>query len=137
MKSIIVITFINIKNLKNENTLIFGVLSIMIGIMLLAYPSSLNILISLSVGMWYVVSSATRMKFAVLLRKVPEINWILILIGSALTLIIGLTFIFTPLISAVALTEVSGIMMIVYSIIDIIEILFIKKHIKAVEKVLE
>ena len=133
----IAIAFINITNLREENTLVFGIISIVMGVILLAYPSSLSILISLGIGIWYIASSVTRIKFAVLLKDVKEVNWILILLGSILTLIIGISFIFTPLSSAVALTTVSGIMMIVYSVIDIFEIIFIKKHIKAIEKVLE
>ena len=132
----IAIAFLSIRNLREENTLVFGIISIVMGVILLAYPSSLSILVSLGIGIWYIASSVTRIKFAVLFKDVPEMNWILVLIGAILTLIIGISFVFTPLSSAIALTTVSGIMMIVYSVIDILEIIFIKKHIKEIEKTL-
>lgn len=129
----IVLTVISIRDIKEENTLIFGVLAIVMGIALLIYPNSLSILISLGLGIWFISSSVTRMKFSVLVRDITEMNWLIILISSIITLIIGISFVFMPLASAVALTKVSGIMMIVYSVIDLFEIIIIKMHIKSIE----
>ena len=133
----IVITIINVANFKEEGNLLFGILLLVMGIALLIYPSSLNVLISLGIGTWFIASSVTRIKFATLLKDVQGINWVLIIISAVITLMIGISFIFTPLVSAVTLTTVSGILMIVYSICDIFEIIFIKKHIKEIEKALK
>lgn len=129
----IVLSIIGIANIREENSLIIGILLIILGITLLVYPNSLSILISIGVGLWYIVSSVAKIKFSVFLKEIPGTNWLLILIGSILTLFLGITFIFTPQISAVALTQVTGILMIVYSIIDIIEIITVKKHISEIE----
>ena len=96
-------TIINIVNIKEESSLLFGVFTIVMGIALLIYPNTLGILLSLGIGIWFIASSVTRLKFAVLLT----------------------------------LTTVSGVMMIGYSLIDIFEIIFIKRNIKAIEKVLQ
>ena len=133
----IVITVINIANFKQEGNLLFGILLLVMGISLLIYPSSLNVLISLGIGIWFIASSVSRIKFATLLKDVQGINWIIILISAVITLMIGISFIFTPLASAVTLTTVSGILMIVYSICDIFEIIFIKRNIKEIEKALK
>ena len=130
-------TIINIVNIKEESSLLFGVFTIVMGIALLIYPNTLGILLSLGIGIWFIASSVTRLKFAVLLKDVREINWLIVLAGSIITLIIGISFIFTPLASAITLTTVSGVMMIGYSLIDIFEIIFIKRNIKAIEKVLQ
>mgnify|MGYP002857755769 CR=1 FL=1 len=130
-------TIINIVNIKQESSLLFGIFTIVMGIALLIYPNTLSILLSLGLGIWFIASSVTRLKFAVFLKDVREMNWLIVLAGSLITLIIGISFIFTPLASAVTLTTVSGIMMIVYSLIDIFEIIFIKRNIKAIEKVLQ
>ncbi len=129
----IILTVINIRDIKEESTLLFGVLAIVMGIALLIYPNSLSILISLGLGIWFISSSVTRMKFSVLVRDIAEMNWLVILISSIITLIIGISFVFMPLASAVALTKVSGIMMIIYSVIDLFEIIMIKLHIKSIE----
>ena len=42
-----------------------------------------------------------------------------------------------PLTSALALTTVSGVLMLVYSVCDVFEIIFIKRHIKVIEKEIE
>ena len=131
------ITIINITKLEKEGNLIFGILLVVMGIALLIYPNSLNILISLGVGIWFISSSVGRIKLAVMLKDVKEINWLIILITSIITLLIGISFIFTPLASAVALAIVTGILMIAYSVCDIFEIIFIKKNIETIQKALK
>ena len=131
----IIVSIINIANIKEESRLIFGILLIVLGIALLIYPSSLSVLISLGIGIWYITSSVTRIKYSVLLKDIPEMNWVVLLVGAIITLIIGITFVFAPLASAVALTTFSGIMMIIYSVIDIVEVVFIKKNMKEIEEV--
>ena len=132
-----VITIINLMDLKEANSLLIGIIAIVIGIALLIYPNSLIILISLGLGVWFISSSITRLRLAILLKNSEEINWLIILISSIMTLILGIAFIFTPLASATAITITSGIMLIVYSLIDLFEIIFIKKNIKIIEKELE
>ena len=104
------------------------------GISLLIYPGSLGILISLGIGIWFIASSVSRIKFAVLLKDTEELNWLVILISAIVTLMVGISFIFTPLAAAVSLTTVNGVLMIIYSVFDIFEIIFIKKNIKIIEK---
>ena len=133
----IIISIINISNLKEEGNLIFGVMLIVIGVSLLIYPNSLSILISLGLGIWFISSSINRIKFAVLVKDVKEFNWLIILCSAIITLLIGIAFIFTPLSTVATLTTIGGILMIVYSICDLFEIIFIKKNIKVIEKVLE
>lgn len=133
----VIISIISIANIKEESSLVFGVILVVLGIALLIYPSSLSILISLGIGIWYITSSVTRIKYTVLFKDIPEINWKFLLVGAIITLVIGITFIFAPLASAVALTAFSGIMMIIYSIIDIIEVILIKKNMKEIENVWE
>lgn len=133
----IVVTIINIANIKEGRNLLLGVLLIVMGTALIIYPSSLNVLISLGIGIWFISISVSRIRFSTFLREVEEINWLVVLISSIITLIIGISFVFAPLASAVALTTISGILMIFYSLIDIFEVIFIKKNIEAIEKVIE
>lgn len=133
----IIVTIINIANIKEERNLIFGILLIVLGIALLIYPNSLTVLISLGVGIWFISNSISRIKLAILLKDVEELNWLIILVSAIITLLIGISFIFTPLISAITVTIISGILMVVYSIVDIFEIIFIKKNINVIQKVLE
>ena len=133
----IVVTIINIANLKNEGSLLFGILLIVMGIALLIYPNSLSVLISLGIGIWFISSSVNRIKFAVLLKDIKELNWLIVLISAIITLLIGISFVFTPLASAVMVAIISGILMVIYSIIDIFEIIFIKRNMKVIEQKLK
>ena len=131
----IIVTVINIANLKEEGTLLLGIFLLVIGIALLIYPNSLNVLLSLLIGIWFISSSVTRIKFAILIKDVKEVNWSFIMVNSIVTLIIGISFVFAPLSSAVFITTISGILMVIYAVLDIIEVLFIKKNMKILEKV--
>ena len=133
----VIISIINIANIKEEGGLVFGILLIVLGISLLIYPNSLSILISLGLGIWFISSSVNRIKFAVVLKDVKEFNWLIILFSAIITLLIGISFIFIPLISAITITTIGGILMIAYSICDIFEIVFIKRNIKVIEDAME
>ena len=133
----IIITVINITNLQNAGNPIFGILLIVTGAVLLMYPNSLGILLSLLVGIWFISNSVSRIKLAVMLKNVKGINWLLLLLISIITLLVGITFIFAPLASAITLAIIVGVLMIVYSVCDIVEIIFIKKNIKTIQKALK
>ena len=133
----IIISIINIADIKEEGNLPYGILLIVVGIALLIYPNSLEILVSLGLGIWFISNSISRIKLAVLLKDVKEVNWLLILFSAIIALLIGISFIFLPLASAVTLTMVSGILMIVYSVFDITQIVVIKKNITVIEKEFE
>ena len=133
----IIITIINIANLKEEGNLSFGILLVVMGIALFIYPNSLNILISLGIGIWFITSSVGRIKFAMRIKEVHDVNWLVILICAIITLIIGISFIFTPLSTAVGVTIFSGISMIVYGIFDISQIIFIKRNLNIIKNELE
>lgn len=130
----VILAAINITDLKKGGSPILGIILVFVGIALLMYPNSLSILISLVVGFLFISSSINRIKLAIMVKGNKEVNWLVILILAIITLLIGISFVFTPLASAVTLAIVSGILMITYSIFDIIEIIFIKKNIKAIQK---
>ena len=131
-----VISIINIANFEEQGNLVFGILLVVIGIALLIYPNSINILIALGLGIWFISSSVNRIRFAVLLKKVQSIKWIKVLVSAIFTLAIGISFVFMPLASTIALTTVSGVLMIIYALIDLFGVFFIKKHMKTIETVL-
>lgn len=132
-----VISIINIANIKEQGNLTLGILLIVLGVALLIYPSSLSILISLGIGIWFISNSVNRIKFAVALKGVKGVNWKMVLALAVATMLIGVAFIFTPLASAVALTVMGGVLMMIYAACDIFGVCFIKKNIKAIEKGLE
>lgn len=133
----ITISIINIVDIKSSENLVLGILLILLGVILLIYPVSLSILISLSIGIWFISSSVNRIKIAILLKGVEGFNWLMVLFSAIITLLVGMTFIFSPLVSAITLTIFGGILMMVYSACNIFEIIIIKKNIKTIEKALE
>ena len=133
----LIMTIINMSKIEDSTNLTFGILLIVVGISLLIYPNSLSILISLIIGIWFISSSVSRLRLAAMIKDTDEFNWKIILIISIITLLIGISFVFTPLASAIALARITGVLMIIYSVCDISEIVFIKKNITAIQNILK
>jgi uncharacterized membrane protein HdeD (DUF308 family) len=132
-----IITAINFSELSSGGNPMLGVLLIISGIALLMYPKSLGVLVAMVVGIWFISDSVNRIKIAVILRDAKEPSWLLLFLVSVVSLIAGITFIFAPLESAIALTMLVGALMVFYSLFDIFGSVLIRRNFDAIEKALE
>ncbi len=114
-----------------------GLLSIILGIIIIANPDYIALLIPLTVGLWFIISSTFKLRMALALKDANCSYWVTTYLLSLLTIIVGLCLIFNPEIGALSLTKVVGALTIIYSICDIIDVLIFKKNIKSIAKVFE
>ena len=114
-----------------------GLLSIILGIIMIANPNYITLLIPISVGLWFIISSTFKLRMALALKDANSGNWITTYILALLTIIVGLCLIFNPEIGALSLTKVIGSLSIIYSVCDIIGAIIFKKNIKYIAKVFE
>jgi uncharacterized membrane protein HdeD (DUF308 family) len=113
-----------------------GILAIILGIIIFIYPNSLAIIIPIVVGIWMITSSVVNMQMALSLRKAGYSNWLLAVILAIITIACGILIIINPNSGATALTEFFGIMLIIYSISDIIDIIIFKNNVNDIIKLL-
>lgn len=113
-----------------------GLLSIIFGILILMKPVALAAIIPIAIGLWFIVSSSYKLRIAIILRSRNESIWMVLCVMALLMMICGIVLIFNPLSSLVAITQFIGILIIIYSIIDIIEAVLIKKNIKLLDSFL-
>lgn len=106
-----------------------GILSIILGILILLKPLALSIVIPIAIGLWFIISSSYKLRISLALRSVNESIWLLTFVMSILMMICGIILIFNPLSGLITITKLIGILIIIYSIIDIIEAIIIKKNI--------
>ena len=91
----------------------------------------------LILGIFIVVNSALKVQYAIELKQYNNKMWMTTLILSFITLVFGVVLIFNPFEGAVVLTQVIGIFIILYSVLDVIECYIIKKNLKGIQKLVE
>ena len=114
-----------------------GLLSIILGIIILCNPNYITMLIPIVLGLWIIISSTFKLRMALALKDSSKTNWILPYILSILTIIIGLCLIFNPELGSVGISRIIGFLSIIYGISDVVDVIIFKKNIKAIAKVFE
>ena len=111
-----------------NNNLIYGIIAVIIGIVTIAYSSTIGSVLRIIIGIWIIYSSLIRIGFASKLRAQDISIWIYSLILAFVMLVCGLYITLQP--GAVIVTI--GVMMIISSVIDIIEDVIFIKNVKEI-----
>lgn len=102
--------------------LVFGLMAIVIGIVSMAYINIIGSVFRIIIGIWIIYTSFIRINFSIQIKKIDTKAWICGIILAIIMFICGLYVIMNS--DAIIITI--GIVMIIYSVIDIIEnIIFI------------
>lgn len=112
-------------NFYNYN-LIYGIMACIIGIIIMAFSSTISSIIRIVIGVWIIYSSLMRMNLSIKLKSSDSNIWIYSLVLSFIMFICGVYII----VNSGAVIFTIGIMMIIYAIIDIIENVIFIKNIK-------
>jgi uncharacterized membrane protein HdeD (DUF308 family) len=114
-----------------------GLLAIIFGIIIIANPNYIALIMPIMIGLWFIISSTFKLRMALALKDSSKTNWILPYILSILTIIMGLCIIFNPGIGKLSIIQVIGFITILYGICDVIDVIIFKKNLKAIAKVFE
>ena len=110
-----------------------GILSIVLGILILIKPNTLSIVIPIAIGLWFIISSSYKLRIALALRSRKESIWLLLSVMALLMMVCGIILIFNPISGMKAITKMIGILIMIYATIDIIEAVMIKKNISLLD----
>lgn len=120
-----IITYLTSKTKNNffNYDLIYGLMAIIIGIIAMAYMNVIGSIFRIVIGVWIVYTALVRMNSALQIKKLGSKMWKGGLVLSVIIFICGLY----TIINSGAVIVTIGIIMIIYSIIDMIEnIIFMK-----------
>lgn len=128
-----IIQFFSDKNSTNYLSLsfIFGAFVFIFGIIILIKPSIIASIVPLLLGVWMVINGVTKLSYSLSIYKINK-N-IFSIIGSILIILFGITLIFNPFEGAKGLTQIIGISLIVYSVLDLAESIAISFGMKSKE----
>ena len=114
-----------------------GLITIILGIMILTNQNYIALLIPMVLGLWFIISSTFKLRMSLALKDSKNKNWVISYILAIITIISGLCLIFNPEVGALTLTRVVGLLSIIYALSDIVESIIFKRNIKSIAKVFE
>ncbi len=112
--------------------LIYGVLMLIAGMFLIIKPLALSSFFPIILGIWIIINSITKFEYALLLKRTKNSDWTYTCLLSLLTFIWGIVLLFNPLKTVLLVTQIIGIFIIVYAVLDIIDNFIIRKNIKSI-----
>lgn len=110
------------------DTFPYGILSFIIGIILLIYPNSLKMILPIMVGIWFMVSGLFHLKLSYLIKEESVIYMIVTIMISIISVICGFVLIKNPLESVNILAITLGITLLLHSISNIVDLVIAKKY---------
>lgn len=117
--------------------IVYGIISILAGIILICNPHALAKIIPIILGVWITISSALKIQMAFQLKNYENNMWKGTLIVGLIALLCGIVLIFNPFEGAVVITKVIGIFLIIYAILDVISSYIVNKAVKNTIKIIE
>lgn len=131
-----VLIFLDIKASKVYvpfNGLLSGILSLLFGILILCKPSILPVIFTFIIGIWMIASSINNIDIAAKISK-TNLPWVPILLFGMLDLLAGVIMVFNPFEASISITLFSGIMLVIHSIINVIDMIILKRDAKKISE---
>ena len=122
------------KEVKDEMNLVYGVVTVILGVIVICNPKAIGSIIPLIIGIIIVLSSATKLQYGIELKKNDNNLWKSTMIISIITMIVGIVLIFNPFKGAEFIAKIMGVLIFAYAVLDIITTISIHKTIKTLHK---
>lgn len=137
--AIAIIKFIkNINNIAREDLdIVYGTVTIILGVIVIYNPEAIASIIPIIIGIGIVISSATKLQYAIELKDNLNGQWKTTLIFSIVSAICGVILICNPFKGAVIIMQIIGGVIVAYSILDIISTITIKKNVSAIHQAID
>lgn len=105
--------------------LIQGILGAMLGFAFIFNPQVIVSFLPFIIGAWIVIEGIIKLQFAFNMRGNETGNWIILLLLSILTIVFGFVIVFNPFGTAVAITSLAGILLLINETINIVESIYV------------
>ena len=114
-----IISYIILRKESNFSTydLIYGIIAIVISIIMLANANAFATIVRVIIGIWIAYTGIMKLIYALNLKSLSSSSWIAVMIMAIITIIAGVYI----AIDSSILIMVFGVILIAYTVIDIIE----------------
>ena len=113
-----------------------GILSIIAGLIIVAMPNALATIFTIALGIWIILSSVNIISIAITVRKGVKNWWMWLLLG-VIDLICGVIILFNPFASSISIVMLGGIIIMIHSVINTVDMVMVRKDVKDVAKALK
>lgn len=117
-----------------KSDLIYGVICIVSGTILIRSTEAVASVLPIILGVWMIINSSFKIQSAFLLKESNNKIWVRVIIMGILTLSLGVFFVINPFKGAEFLMQLIGYVLVIYSVIDIISAVTLRKTIKKIIK---
>ena len=107
-----------------NNNLIIGIMIIIFCVILFMYTSIIESLLRIMIGLWMVYNSLIKLVESRIFKEINKNMWLFFVISSIITILAGLYVI----LHSGAIIQIIGGIIIIYAILDIIEIILYNKN---------
>lgn len=119
---------------KNQSSLFSGIILVLISIIIIAYRKLIESIFPFIFGIFFVINGINRLQYALNVRKEFKISDSRPLFMALLIILCGVIFIIYPLTVAETVTQIMGLFLCIYSLLDIINHVVVKKDIANTKK---
>lgn len=113
--------------------IIYGVISIILGVVIILKPDIIANMIPIVIGLGIIINSVIKLRYSLDLKQYGSDKWFLVMIAAIISTFCGVIITFNPFAGAVIITKMIGVFICVYSIIDIISMRNLKKDVKDIK----
>lgn len=117
--------------------LAIGLFLTTIGIILISNTNIIAIIIPVLIGSSMLALGIKKIDLAMSIKATKENYWISILIMGFLTLVCGILLIINPIKGAFLATKAVGLVIVLYSVINIIDTIILKHNLKKINKIID
>lgn len=125
------------ENSKNDLDIVYGVVTIILGIIVISNPQAIASIIPFIVGFIIIINSASKLQYSLELKKNNNNLWKSTMILAFITTICGVALVLNPFKGAEFITKIVGILILVYAILDIVSTITIKNTVKQIHNAIE
>ena len=111
-----------------------GVFCIVVGLILLMNENILGTIIPIITGVWMIINGINRISIAMDLRDDKVSYWVITFIYAIITLIVGVLLILDPASGGKLVTKTIGIIICIYTIIDLVDLILVRVKCKKITK---
>lgn len=114
--------------------LVFGVIYAVLGVVIILVPSSVVEFITICLGIYMIVNGASKVNYALWLKRGNEDSWLITLATGILVAIVGVLVIFNPF-ASLTLTKLAGAFLIITGILDFMDTILFKNRSKEIMEI--
>lgn len=114
--------------------LIFGILLSIIGVVIMLSPSAIASALTICLGLYFIVFGSNKVTYGIWFKIGDDSSWLITLVIGIMYIVIGFLIIGNPF-SALTLTKLMGIFLIISAVLDLTDVILLKKRAKEVSKI--